>query len=477
MNRIKHFWDLKSCTSYQAHWVDQFAPGITTGGGYFKWIVGNNASITDVPGVRIKPTGTTSGYWMRDIEDGLSAEWFGPTHANQTIASLGISQASADTYWGSGTTTVASDTPDRAALNTMFDAAYTLGVHKLRLNGQTYYVNNTITIDKYFDPGPAVYNKFSLDINGGGSRILTTNNNTYSILKSTLPTDQGEASRMVGTRFVIDNLFILGQSNQTGIDLGPSSNSHLNNIEVEGASIGIRLRFCLKARITGFQYISLGVSDIGIQLESGENAYTAALYWASATTSNSQCNHTAILNCAFYTDVIGTSNIAIDIRDASGVEVVDCVIEGKRWAKGISLYSQLTTVYTFKCKNSHYECVNGTLVAGNNQAFFYSRTRAGTFEIDAPYGQYPAVMADTGLSIGGASINLTIKNVHYWVLDTNNDGFYNNGNTSYVFAYNDNQLVSKALAEASVAGTAVTECGCPGCGCGNNKYSYIGIPR
>jgi hypothetical protein len=458
MNRIKYFWDLSACTSYQSHWVDQFASGITTGGGYFKWVVASNV------GIRIKPTGTTTGYWLRDVVDGINVDWCGATHANQTITSLGINQATADIYWGSGATTVASDTPDVAAMNAAFDAAITLGIHKVVFNGGSYYVNKSIQVDKAADL------EYHWTIEGSGSEINTTNNNTFSVLKTEAPTDNSEAQQLVSCRHVVQNFKFICQSNQIAIDFGPSYGSEFNNILVEDANIGMRLRFALAAKIVGFRVIDCAY---GVRLESGQDAYSVTTYWTGATTSNSQCNHTSFKGCRFYHNTTGT--IAIDIRDASGIEIVDCIIEGAKWSKGISLYSQLTTVYTGYMHNIHYECASGTAVAGNSEALFYLRVRAGTFVISAPYGQYPAVLCDSGLSTGGASINIITEKLHYWLPDSNGDMYYNAGNTSYVWINNDNGMLTGAAWANAVAGTAVTLCG--GSGCGNNKYYLYAIPR
>ena len=465
MNRIKYFWDLSACTSYQSHWVDQFASGITTGGGYFKWIVANNAAITNIPGIRIKPTGTTAGYWLRDIVDGIHVDWCGATHTNHTITSLSINQATANIYWGSGVTTVATDTPDRAAFMAAVDAAVTLGNHKIVFNGGTYYVNDTLQLDKQV----ADYDYF-WEIEGNSSKLITTNNNAFSILSSELPSDESEAQSMASGRYTVRNFDIIAGSAQIGLDFGPSYSSRYENIHVEAGDIGLRLRFNLGAKIENFRTTDCAY---GVRLESGENTYTAVEYWTSATTGTSQCNHTSLNACRFYHNTTGT--IGVDIRDASGVNITNTIFEGSRWAKAVSLYSELTTVYTMYLHNIHYECNSGTLDAGNSQAMVYIRARGGTFRISAAYGQHPSVLCDSGVSTGPAQVTIITELLHWWIPDSNGDMYYNAGNTSYVWLNNDNSMLTGAAWAAAVAGTAVSLCG--GAGCGNNKYYIYAIPR
>lgn len=389
MARIKNFWDLKNITSYSSHTIDQFDDNtIGIGGGYFKWIASNNTSITDIPGIRIKPTSTTDGYWLRDYQGALKVEWFGPRYSSSTLSSLGITQGVADARYGTGIVNVTTDTYDHAAINYAMKLLETVNYGALEFTPRIHYVNKAIQLPRY-NTANTGSNISKFYINGNGATIKTTNTNVFNIFDRTPPNQSAALSGgYIEVRFVINNFFFSGSapqgSGQTCIKLGPSYGSHIQDIEFQ-ADVGIHLEFCLNARLENIQGNPTGY---GIKVDFGES-------WGG-NNSDSQSNHTTIQNCRMYS--VSGCVACYWIRAASGVVLSTNIVEGTGTQYGVKYdTNQSSVVKDFKCIDTHVEVacsVAAVSVRANTGCYVVDGISSGVaqtlIEFDVPSG-YPQI--------------------------------------------------------------------------------------
>ena len=125
----KYFYDLASSTSYTTHTVGSFDNNSTTGGGNFRWVSNtSNVGIADIAGIRIKPTGSTVGYWLRDFTGPMNLGWFGCQNTDSTpstFSQLGVSQTTLDSRYGTSFATT-SDCYDTTAIRYAFNLMNTI---------------------------------------------------------------------------------------------------------------------------------------------------------------------------------------------------------------------------------------------------------------------------------------------------------------------------------------------------------------
>ncbi len=390
-------------------------------------------------------------------------QFYGATNSDDTFNDLGITQPEIDVLYP-GTGAVTTDTKDWAACQYAINQSIALNLPFMTYGD--YYLNKGLVVT------PTAY-EYIWKWTGNGAKFHVTNSDEFDVITIGMPTDQEDdpltashAMWLVNNTYNISEIFIYCQGTQTGFNFGPSYSSRFTQLHVNDALVGITAQFNLNASFTNCNMRGCVTS---FRVQSGNTL------WTGATTSNSQCNHTIFTNCRVSWQDGGSDAAAgFDIIDASGCAVIDCIVEGTRVRKGVSFYSELTTVYTFRLQNFHYECASGTLDAGNDQAAFWSRTLGGLIVLDGMYGQYAAILTDTGISSGGGSVTIKLQNTYYWVAKTSR-AFYNAGNTTYVFENNDNPFKEEADVIALTAGTAISLCG--GSGCGNNKFSIIELPR
>lgn len=263
---FKNFWDLAASTTYSSHVVGAFDRNTTTGGGIFRWVSGvNNATITNIPGVRIKPTNSLTGYWLRSFDGPISVSWFGCQNSvgiPNTYAQLGVSQLQLDSWYGPGFATTSDnyDTTairyamkfidDMIALNANPNAGTGLPVNanSLTFEPKTYHLTRSIDLPKgsSASSSPFVTNYSSIIIDGNGATIKAANNNQFDFFVR-YPNDNIEANEMgfigiVFKNFVADGARGVWQgSGYSFLMLGATNNSSIQNITLERFDIGIRV--------------------------------------------------------------------------------------------------------------------------------------------------------------------------------------------------------------------------------------------
>ncbi len=387
--------------------------------------------------------GETQIYLTGNATD-YTPEQFGAIGSNQTFVQRGISQSYINTnYPGIGATTT--DNIDWAAWQMAVKMATTNG-GSVKAKGGTYYIGaKSIMIEKY-----AKY----FEINGSYCRIVATGANP--IFSRTSPTNNGDANVMVDLRCTFRNLVLKGTSAQIGIDIGPSYGAHYQNILGESLGECIHLRFALRTTVENCFATNCNVGWIA---DRGN--------WSGSSNSNSQSNHTTFRSCRYF----GAGDMAFGIYAASGCVIEDCIIEGTSVRAGIDFNGQGSTVVKdFTVRNTHFECANGA-----SEAFIKVRMHSGIVTIDKVFGQYASILADIGATIG--YVTTEISHVSYWV-SLNGKYFNNAGNVGWVLLYNENPLNTNTPTTTVPTwfnGSAVQNCGGPGCG--SNRFTYVGIPR
>lgn len=373
-----------------------------------------------------------------------SPEQYGAIRANQTFAQRNIIQDTINArYPGMGFTT--SDYVDWAAWQMAVKQA-TVNGGTVQARGGIYYVGSkSIVIEKYA--------KF-FQIDGSYAKLISTG--TAPIFSRPSPTDNGDANTMVDLRCTFRNLVLKGTSSQIGIDIGPSYGAYYQNILGETLGECIHIRFGLRTTLDNCFATNC---NVGWVADRGN--------WTGSSNSNSQSNHTTFRSCRYF----GSGDAAFKIIAASGCVVEDCIIEGFQVRVGIDFDGQSSTVVKdFTVFNTHFECTNGA-----TEAFIKVRMANGIVTIDKVFGQYAAILADIGATIG--YITADISHVSYWVLK-NGKAFNNAGNVGWILEYNENTLQTQTPSTTVptwFSGTAVSQCG--GQGCGANRFYFIPVPR
>lgn len=290
----KYFWDLANSTAYSDHVVGSFDNNTTTGGGTFKWVSGvNNASLTNIPGVRIKPKVNSSGYWIRVSEGPVCVEWFGPQNATSpplTFSQLGVSQVTLNSRYGNNFVTT-NDTYDTAAVKY---AMYYMGTfaaeNTLLFEPKLYWITQSIELPKTNTgatglPGAGGQGKFIIDGNGCTINVYT-NGAAFDVF-TRVPVDQTEADILVKYSIVFKNFSATNagasllwlNTGKSFLFLAASSNAIIENINLLKFDIGLRLEYCPNVAVRNV--FATTIKTRAVHIKSG------SWFGASLTNSNS----------------------------------------------------------------------------------------------------------------------------------------------------------------------------------------------
>jgi len=385
MNFVRYFQQLENVVGFSTIYVEQFDVNTpNSGGGVFKWVPSSNIGVANITGLRIKPLATTAGYWLRDYSGPLHVNWFGVRNDNQTLTALGITQPVADARYGAGLVTVSTDTYDTAAIKYVFKLMETPGYNAVEFGNGTYWVGSSIELPR-FQTGVTVP---MFTIRGNGCIVR----HTASFIGTTfnrIPPNQSAALNggYIASRFFISGFSFIGTGASTAIRLGPSFSSQLSDIEFTEVDYGIRLEFCLNARLTNI----MGIPNLyGIYLDYGG-------VWGG-NNSDSQCNHTQIRQCRIFNT--NTVIASMFIRGASGVSIKDSIVEGFSPQYGIYFNSDSSTVVKdFTIENTHVET---TCTA----AAFYIRASDGQYSISKVFNQYAQTLIEFDVPSGYPQLNV-----------------------------------------------------------------------
>lgn len=315
---LKSWWSLKYCTAYSNQNVRAFDSLVgTNGAGYFVWYkIANNAGILDIPGIQIKPKGTTKGYWKRAYDGPIHVDWMGGSNLStqKTWAELGYRQSKLDSMYQGFVPFYIDSTfrPDETALIVAYSAMEN-GYNAIDLSPRNYYIWKEISSPRTLSGGFA--DKYQFVINGNGAIIRLKTNDACFL--SRVPGSQSIANdSWVGAAFIISDLIIDGGGfTTTGIRIGASSNSMISNVVFKNCYIGLDARFCLQMQT--------------FQTEGNNCAYIDMLFsygnWTDASRSNSQSNRVRVNGHRTFG---GGGYAGIYMAQGSNCSVVDMVIEG-----------------------------------------------------------------------------------------------------------------------------------------------------
>ena len=323
----------------------------------------------------------------------------------------------------------------------------------IQLYAANYYLSSGLVISK---------DHYYLVIDGNMAAIRMKNQNAFTALMRTPPTDNAEAlAGMYQAWYKIENIRFYGYNTQKGIEISATGGSEFNNLRFDGFGTGLTLRFCLNATVYKNYYINC-VNGL----------YVGIGNWTGADNANSQSNHTTISKLECYMPSNG--NVAIGVYDCSGVTVSNSIIEGFKCVNGIEFISNSNVVKDFTATGIHFECVQGA-----SNAFFKGRIAGGTMIIDKVFGQYAALFMDVASTSGLGYVE--VRNVPWWI----GQGGSGNGNGKMFRVSNISQHYHKNEAWGDMPstvwdGTAPQKCGDGSDGqsfCGYNRYTFTKIPR
>lgn len=404
------FYDLKTSTAYNTHTVGTFDANTSSGGGTFRWVKANNTSISDIPGFRIKPSGTNTGYWERIFDGPASVGWFGTinTSSQGTLASYGFTQAQLDARYGLANLVLTTDTYDTAAIKYAFYLMQEVrGFQTLTFESKDYYITSTCYFPGLFTPNSTRNINYSIE--GNGAWIYDHNSVTTAMdyFGSRLPANSTEAAAWQRRRFVIKNFLFNGQgsiatgSGKAAILLGETYNSEVCYNHFEYFDTAIKARFAMNTDI----YHNNIVNHTGDAI-----VVTYGSDWGG-TTANGASNHSRVIKNRIYGNA--SSGKGIYIRGASGIVIDDNIWEGDG-SSGIAgthaVYfdnAGATTVKECTIKSTHVERSHAT-----GGSFFYIRGTTGMYTIEKPYVQYAGTLVEL-VSQGGAYPEVKLSGIGY----------------------------------------------------------------
>lgn len=325
--------------------------------------------------------------------------------------------------------------------------------------GKKYQTYGTFKgIPKMVDMG---VNNYYLDFDGTFANFYTSNNNAFAVFGRPTPTNMGDANLMIQAMYDIENINIYAQSNQIGLQPGPTYTSTYKGINVTGAKTGIWLQFNLNATVTSSMLTNC---TNGLLFDMLDPAKTSG-----ATNANSQSNHSS----AHHVRIYGNGEIGFGSIASSGTSFEDCIVEGFKYKYPYFVDGKNSTVVkNANYKTNHYEGINGLGLCGSGEAMFKIRLLGGTVTINDIFAQYAGCVIDAAGTAAAVVIHLEKTN---WVV-TPSDGklFYNGGTTQWHFDWNTvGDIMNPNTISSRFAGASVNQCG--GWACGNNKWQMDGL--
>lgn len=201
---------------------------------------------------------------------------------------------------------------NQTQLQTALSSAANQPITCINITNDLIQINASLTLPKtLFAPGK------TLIINGNGATIQPIGA-SLGTLMSRIPVNQSEATgSMDSCRFIIKDLTFNGKTGVgTGIDLGASTGSVIENCTFKSLTSGVIARYSRLTRI--INCVANGIGGVAFQIDKGN--------WAGSTTTNSQSGHCRIEQCRV---VYGNGSYAgVAVYASTGVEVNQCVMEG-----------------------------------------------------------------------------------------------------------------------------------------------------
>lgn len=320
---FKTFYDMAGTTSYTTHTIGSFDANCTSGGGVFRFVEGvANASITNIPGIRIKPTNSTVGYWERVYDGPVNVGWFGcqnTTSAPLTFAALGVSQNTLNARYGVGFAST-TDNYDTTAIRYALKFMETLGNQSLIFEPKTYWLNRTCELPVNIVGGKTGRGMFVID--GNGATIVKSGVSQFNFFQR-IPADN-----TIAVNTYIDNGFTFKNFNSNGsggvwqnsgfafLHLGATFGSIIENIFLTNFDTGIRMEFCMNATVT----------NIFVNNATSYSVWVRTGSWTGAALANASSNVVEISHIRVFDTNNQIAGVALVNSDTSIISQV--IVEG-----------------------------------------------------------------------------------------------------------------------------------------------------
>lgn len=320
----KYFWDLSASTTYSSHVIGAFDKNTTTGGGIFRWVSGvNNSTISNIPGIRIKPTNSLTGYWLRSFDGPISVSWFGCQNGDSipnTFAQVGVSQLVLDSYYGPGfaTTTDNYDTTAiRYAMKFMDDSLISttnipgLVSTSLVFEPKKYWLTRGVTLPS----GLSNINPGMFVIDGNSAQLYKAVNTQFDMFNR-YPTGIPQSYNFVTKSFTIKNFIANGGtgvwqgSGYSFLTLGSATNCLIENISLDNFDIGIRMEHCPNSIVRNIRLKS--TASYGIRVTSGG--------WVGATNTGTSSSNFVITDVEIINTLSTLAHIYVNSVDNLEIE-------------------------------------------------------------------------------------------------------------------------------------------------------------
>lgn len=456
---FKTFYDMTGSTSYTTHTIGSFDANCSSGGGTFRWIDGvPNVSITNIPGIRIKPTKSTVGYWERVYDGPINVGWFGcqnTTTTPLTFAQLGISQGTLNIRYGTGFATTA-DYYDTTAVRYALQYMSTINNQSLIFEPKEYWLSRACTLPTKITTNPMGRNMFV--INGNGAMIRKVGTAQFNFFER-IPADTTVDDQYIDTSFVFENFTADGaggvwqNSGYAFLFLGASYGSIITNIHLKNFDYGLRLEFCMNTVVS--EVFTNNITSYSVILKNGS--------WTGSGLSNSSSNVSEVNHVRVFNDSL--NQIAgIAIIDADTCVVRQCIVEGTGTPQYGILWDSLNSTVT---PNGRVEDCHIETVCTKAAVFVIPRSSTNII-VDNMYIQYAQNIVGQQAAAFPSTVypKVTIMNIPYWPTGTKflNIGTGNRWDLRDIminsYLTTDTQIVcassTSAVASASGSGSLVT---------------------
>lgn len=406
----KYFWDLADSTTYADHQVGSFDNNTQYGGGNFKW-VGNadNTAINNIPGIRIKPTSVTNGYWLREMDGPIKVSWFGAqntSNAPVSFATLGVSQTTLNNRYGVGFVNT-SDTYDTAAVKY---AMYYMGTdaveNSLQFEPRKYWLTKAIDLpveNTNMTGLPSVGGQGMFIIDGNGCTITTFGSGAPFNVFQRIPSTHVDATTIYEKyAFTIKNFNATStgsswiNSGYSFLFLGASPNSIIDNINLVNYDIGLRLEYCPNTAVSNIYTANVKTRSVYIKTGS----------WLSASNTNSCSDNCSVSH--LHVNDSADQVAALSIAGSNNCSINHCYINGVGNPQYGIWWDSLDNGQALMLT------VNNTFIAGTSSvaAIYVKPSASGMINISGVYNTQVQTLIAAEAYSGSPSV--TVSNIPAW---------------------------------------------------------------
>lgn len=437
MAQYNYFWDLQNSQAYTTHTVKQLDANATTGGGTFKWVsIANNATIDNIPGIRIKPIANTKGYWERVMDGPWLVDWLGCSNASGqlTLGAYGftagdltakfncVTRNAINVLTSASNTVTLTDTYDTAAIKIAFNLMELGYTSAIQFSNKSYYFTDTCKLPL----SSALGNSFT--ILGNGAKLRVNSTFYINVLFDRNITDNTVAAAQINSKFLITDLNFIDDSaftTTTFLRVKAVTNSRFSNITFKRGNLEIY--YALNSEFSNFSFEDTATADACL-MTSGLGG------WTGGTHANSQSSNCTINNVKIKTTVnsftrgivlLATNNI--DINNFS-IDAVNTPFGGGLWGIYFDAINQLnsnTLKVTSAILNVNYAAIPNNAIGidlkpyGTNVQLdnLSNTTQCVLVKSDGSYGGTNNVTVRNISTINASTIFHNVTTNNYWVFE------------------------------------------------------------